>query len=56
MGGVGMTGSPESATTLTLVLLGFVPAVSSVQENMTMLAMTYIDTKNILFIFFGFKN
>jgi hypothetical protein len=43
------------ATTFTVLLLGFVSAVSSVQENITMLAMTYIDTKKILFIFLELK-
>jgi hypothetical protein len=56
MGGVGMTGSPgASATTLTLALIEVVGVLSSVQENRTILAMTYIDTKNILFIFLDLK-
>jgi hypothetical protein len=56
IGGVGFMGSPGlSATTLTLVVPEGVGVVSSVQENMTMLAMRYIDTKNILFIFLELK-
>ena len=55
-GAVGLFGSRgSSATTLTLSLVEFVPAVSSVQENCTILAMTNIDTKIIFFIFLDLK-
>ncbi|HAH53909.1 MAG TPA: hypothetical protein DCM02_01130 [Flavobacterium sp.] len=56
-GGVaGLIGSPGlSATTLSLLLLEFVSAVSSVHEKSKMLEITNIDTKIILFIFLELK-
>ncbi len=59
MGGTGLTGSPvATATTFVVIFFGPVSSASLVQESIKMLAMSHIDTKIILFIFFflGIKN